>query len=104
MPMPESWCKRSAKAQAVGRESAVGQGTGGRPRHRRSAKAQAVGREGAVGRESAVGREGAKLRKLRISHPEHLSFASEADEQEERGCGNCRKGLFRTFFLSEQNL
>ncbi len=85
MPMPESWCKRSAKAQAVGRESAVG-------------------REGAVGRESAVGREGAKLRKLRISHPEHLSFASEADEQEERGCGNCRKGLFRTFFLSEQNL
>ena len=31
MPMPESWCKRSAKAQAVGRESAVGQGTGGRP-------------------------------------------------------------------------
>lgn len=73
MPMPESWCKRSAKAQAVGRES-------------------------------AVGREGAKFRKLRISHPEHLSFASEADEQEERGCGNCRKGLFRTFFLSEQNL
>ena len=53
---------------------------------------------------SSVGREGAKLRKLRISHPEHLSFASEADEQEERGCGNCRKGLFRTFFLSEQNL